>query len=377
MKPNPLVKRVGTCAISLGLVATSIAFESIVLAQQPPPLAPSPAAPPQPTAPVAELPPSTSPGQPQSKPMAPPPKLGRPGTLPPMAPKPSPALPRTILDEELDSNPQAAAKNYEAIISSFDQQREAAANAIFRLGESYRKMGRIEEARLMFARILREFVDFPDLAKLSQRLLSENVRIQSVQTPDASETASSPEEEALIRQEIALLEEELASSESRRKAGLESPSSLLSLKREILQLQQRLVRARTQRPTTSISVDSQPIKVSTASPRSADSTGDLGQLQIETEDLKSQIRFLSEQGRPEAISPQIINDPRFAALKESFESALLRASDSDSSRKEIDDARDRLLKWIHEIYLPELKSTLELKSARLGILEKRSQQIGH
>ena len=54
-------------------------------------------------------------------------------------------------------------------MSGFDQQRSAAAQAIFRLAEVYRRSGRNEEARTLHGRILREFVDFPELAQSSLR----------------------------------------------------------------------------------------------------------------------------------------------------------------------------------------------------------------
>jgi TolA-binding protein len=194
---------------------------------EPPPVAPPPVAPvpggPVPGGPIPGAPPAAAPGpvtpSTRSGRPAPPAIEAAPAPLPPKAPSatrpvpapppvavtpaygesadrdgkrrdlsnpfsaphsggPAAALTRNMLDEELSSNPQAAAKTYEAMIANFDQQRETAAQSIFRLGELYRKTGRIDEARSLYARILREFVDFPDLVKLSQRLLTENAPAQ-------------------------------------------------------------------------------------------------------------------------------------------------------------------------------------------------------
>jgi tetratricopeptide (TPR) repeat protein len=284
------------------------------------------------------------------------------------------ALTRNMLDEELNSDPQAAAKNYEAMIASFDQQRESAAQAIFRLGESYRKMGRIEEARSMYARILREFVDFPDLAKLSQRMLSENAPTQTGRSIAYSAETPNPAEQDLMRQELALLEKELADTESLVKSGLASQNSGLSLKREILQLKQRLARTRTQEPAP-VPVESRSNQVSASGFRAyADiSSSDPGRLKDEIRDIENQIELLSGKVQPETLSTKIIKDPRFAELKSDYERRLLNATGDAESEKDRVLAQERLTKWIQEIYLPELKSTLAIKGGSLEALEKRSE----
>jgi biopolymer transport protein ExbD len=76
-----------------------------------------------------------------------------------------------LMNEEGENNLAAAAANYRDVIKDFDRQREGAANAIFRLGEVYRKLGRIEEAKVQYARILREFPDMVRLTELSHNLL--------------------------------------------------------------------------------------------------------------------------------------------------------------------------------------------------------------
>jgi hypothetical protein len=281
-----------------------------------------------------------------------------------------------MLDEELNSNPQAAAKNYEAMIAGFDQQRETAAQAIFRLGESYRRMGRIDEARLLYARILREFVDFPDLAKLSQRILTENAPTQPRGKYDSSAAAPNPAEEDLIRQELALLEQELAENDARVQAGLASSNSGLSVKREILQLKQRLARARTEEwPAPTLTPQSSAaLSSSSQTYRGPDIPSDPGRLKAATKDLENQIALLSENVQPETLSTQVIKDPRFADLKSVYEKRLLSSSGDEESEKARALAKERLTKWIHDVYLPELKSTLDFNRARLDALEKQSEK---
>ena len=76
-----------------------------------------------------------------------------------------------LLSEEGEGDLAAAAAAYRQTIQAFDRQRAEAANAIFRLGEVYRKMGALQEAKVQYARILREFPDMVRLTELSHNLL--------------------------------------------------------------------------------------------------------------------------------------------------------------------------------------------------------------
>jgi tetratricopeptide (TPR) repeat protein len=81
----------------------------------------------------------------------------------------SAALPTGIVDEDLNLDLNAAIQSYQSLIIQFDAQRPLAANAIFRLAECYRRLGRTEEARSQYARILREFADQAPLVNLCRR----------------------------------------------------------------------------------------------------------------------------------------------------------------------------------------------------------------
>jgi hypothetical protein len=164
-------------------------------------------------------------------------------------------LARAKLAAELSADPQAAASRYAALVANFDAQRQSAAQAIFGLGEAYRRMKRFTEARVQYARILREFVDFPELAKLSQKQLGSTTSFtgdddprgeQPLATPIAPGIATSPavwrEQRELVMEELQLLNEELARTKSRIEAGVEPKSSTLPLQREILRLKQELLR---------------------------------------------------------------------------------------------------------------------------------------
>lgn len=72
-----------------------------------------------------------------------------------------------LFEEEANHNLEAAMQHYQTAIGSFDQDRKLIATAVFRLGECYRKQGKTNEAGVQYHRILQEFPDQTELAKLS------------------------------------------------------------------------------------------------------------------------------------------------------------------------------------------------------------------
>ncbi len=82
------------------------------------------------------------------------------------------ALQKGLFEEEANRNLDAAISNYQALATQFDQDRQIAATAIFRLGECYRKLGQTNDAVVQYQRILREFSDQQTLATLSRENLT-------------------------------------------------------------------------------------------------------------------------------------------------------------------------------------------------------------
>ncbi len=80
-------------------------------------------------------------------------------------------LQRGLFEEEANRNLDAAISAYQSVITQTDKDHQFAATAIFRLGECYRKQGKTNEAAAQYQRILREFPDQADLAKLSRQQL--------------------------------------------------------------------------------------------------------------------------------------------------------------------------------------------------------------
>jgi hypothetical protein len=84
----------------------------------------------------------------------------------------SAALRQGLFEEEANRNLDAAISNYQALVAQFDQNRQVAATAIFRLGECYRQLGQTNDAVVQYLRVIREFPDQKMLATLSQQNLT-------------------------------------------------------------------------------------------------------------------------------------------------------------------------------------------------------------
>ena len=171
---------------------------------------------------------------------------GNSGGMPSIDPNMAMGMARAKLAADLNADPQAAASQYAAIVANFDAQRQGAAQAIFGLGEAYRKMGRVVEARVQYGRILREFVDYPELARQSQRQLA------GLSAPAGGGDLVNPtptlnpetwrEERDLLNEHLKLLEEELTNVKMRISSGAETPSASIPLQREMLRIRQELLR---------------------------------------------------------------------------------------------------------------------------------------
>ena len=81
-------------------------------------------------------------------------------------------LQQGLFEEQASRNLNAAITDYQALAAKFDQDRQLAATAVFRLGECYRAQGRTNEAAAQYQRILHDFSDQPTLATLSQQNLA-------------------------------------------------------------------------------------------------------------------------------------------------------------------------------------------------------------
>jgi beta-lactamase regulating signal transducer with metallopeptidase domain/DNA-binding beta-propeller fold protein YncE len=85
----------------------------------------------------------------------------------PDAAKPQPNISAVMPGAKMTNTIQ----DYEATISAYEKNRHQAAVAVFRLGESYRQLGKLAEANAQFQRILTEFPEETGLTGPSQQYL--------------------------------------------------------------------------------------------------------------------------------------------------------------------------------------------------------------
>lgn len=81
-------------------------------------------------------------------------------------------LQQGLFEEQANRNLDAAIADYQTLATQFDQDRQLAATAVFRLGECYRAQGKTNEAAAQYQRILRDFSDQQTLATLSRQDLA-------------------------------------------------------------------------------------------------------------------------------------------------------------------------------------------------------------
>jgi tetratricopeptide (TPR) repeat protein len=126
-------------------------------------------------------------------------------------------LRKGIVQEEANGSTEKAIPIYQAIVSQFDQDRQAVATALFRLGECYRKAGKREPAVVAYRRVVREFGDQAALVESSRKQL---------QAYGVAETAAARESAEIehLRQELAQARKAQEAARSREAARYDNPS---------------------------------------------------------------------------------------------------------------------------------------------------------
>jgi DNA-binding beta-propeller fold protein YncE len=81
------------------------------------------------------------------------------------------AFERGLIEEEANHQLGAAIQNYQEAVAYLVTNRQMLATAVFRLGECYRKEGKLNEARMQYRRILRDFPEQAELSRLSLQVV--------------------------------------------------------------------------------------------------------------------------------------------------------------------------------------------------------------
>jgi tetratricopeptide (TPR) repeat protein len=85
-------------------------------------------------------------------------------------------LRKGVVAEETSQDLNSAIQRYQAVVAQFDEERKAAANALFQMAELDRKQGRNDQAMAAYARVVEEFADQGELVKQSRARLPASSR---------------------------------------------------------------------------------------------------------------------------------------------------------------------------------------------------------
>ncbi len=109
-----------------------------------------------------------------------------------------------LFEEEANRDLTKAAAGYEALLAKWNEQRQVAAAALFRLAEVRRKQDRKDDAIKLYQRLVTEFPDIDPQARLAR----ENLTALGVKEPAAGTAPlpSDPEEEKELRRLMMLVE---------------------------------------------------------------------------------------------------------------------------------------------------------------------------
>jgi tetratricopeptide (TPR) repeat protein len=327
-----------------------------------------------------------------------------------------------MLEEETNLNLDAALQSYQQVINEFDLARHSAALAIFRTAEVYRKMGRPEEARVYYARILREFPDQIDLTRLShQHLFAPSPGAQRQlfmgrefaggpgglaqpfwlgDSPSSGFSTSRPPSRWLpeqpippsvfqqrvesLKSEIELLEQARKELEHKLKAGQATAADLRTIQREILQVQrdldlwQGLAQTREEEEKGARTFDRVPSSGEETNPRAptvfpderlSAQTAKIGGLWTEFSEVnarfrRAQLRLnLARNPNLVHLPAELAQDPRYQRLKVEYEAAVL-----EGNKEVADTSRQRIRNWVERILLPELEAEMVLAHEHLQMI---------
>jgi hypothetical protein len=294
-----------------------------------------------------------------------------------------------LFEEEGNLNPEAAVKAYQRFIAQYDSQRQKAALAIFRLGESYRKIGRIEEAKVQFGRVLREFPDQVQLSRAShQYLIGEaggsaggpprfSQRLQGI----VSRAGDSPKPDGTPGPSNGGFARAGSSSGIEGGPGFPGgggfgggglggggggvggsgfgPGAWSSGPGGLGIGSTMSNPFGGQRSYGEYTLDSELAQVKAR----------LASAKREFATLAGRLRIV-ERLEPDALPEQVISDPRYQRLKSEYESALLSETETGNSTP-AKQALAKLQRWVQRIYLPELQGAVTFASQNEDELEKQ------
>jgi tetratricopeptide (TPR) repeat protein len=165
------------------------------------------------------------------------------------------SLRKGVVEEESKHNLNAAIQNYQAALSQFDEARQTAATALFRIAECYRKLGKDDQAIAAYRRVAQEFADQSKLAEQSRSILTNSYHTSSgnasagnastgPSSADIAQARRAQEAREAYRnslfEQLSMIEKELTREQQMRANGVlpqqvvdETTKALLAAQREL------------------------------------------------------------------------------------------------------------------------------------------------
>lgn len=121
----------------------------------------------------------------------------------------SESLRKGVVEEESNHNLDAAIQDYRAAVAQFDQMRQMAATALFRMAECYRKQGQQGPATEAYRRVVQEFPDQGKLVEESQSILKNTLHVPAAELQaDAKRDNARRVYRDTLEKELALVQKE-------------------------------------------------------------------------------------------------------------------------------------------------------------------------
>lgn len=160
-------------------------------------------------------------------------------------------LRKGVVEEDSKQNLNAAIQDYQAVLAQFNDARQTAATALFRMAECYRKGGKAPEAIAAYQRVVREFADQSKLAEQSRGVLAKSypaaggtggltVEEQQAQREIAKRTEARARYRQTIEDEKALIVRQMDRVKSLRAQGVIPADALDSLNERLLKVDREL-----------------------------------------------------------------------------------------------------------------------------------------
>jgi tetratricopeptide (TPR) repeat protein len=162
----------------------------------------------------------------------------------------SDSLRRGILAEDSEQKPAVAIQQYQAVLNQFAEDRQLAANALFRMAECYRKQGQKPQAIAAYQRVLKEFADQGKLVQQSRTTLINIYNVvpgdalppqnPKVQAQERAEIAARARYRATLVEEENIVGKQLALIRNRQNAGVENALASAEPEQKIQQLKREI-----------------------------------------------------------------------------------------------------------------------------------------